>query len=79
MTFAGIADREAIENEMPWDSRDVATTLYGMLSATADTFPNHKAISYQLFSDPTAKAETLTWSRRRTLWPMCCPMRLKPS
>jgi len=74
MTFAGIADREAIENEMPWDSRDVATTLYGMLSATADTFPNHKAISYQLFSDPTAKAETLTWSQVKDRTTQCANM-----
>lgn len=49
MTFAGIADRDAIENEMPWGNRDFATTLYGMLSNTAGKFPTHKAISYQIF------------------------------
>lgn len=62
MTFAGIADRNAIENETPWDKRDVATTLYGMLSTTAKKHPDSKAISYQIFSDPKSKAETLTWS-----------------
>ena len=74
MTFAGIADREAIENEMPWEARDVAKTLYGMLSATADTFPSNKAISFQLFSDPTAKAETLTWSQLKDRTTQCANM-----
>ena len=32
MTFAGIEDRNAIAAEMPWEDRDVAKTLYGMLS-----------------------------------------------
>ena len=63
MTFAGIADRDAIQNEMPWEERDVPKTLYGMLSDTCAKFPNHKAISYQIFSDPKSKAETLTWSQ----------------
>ena len=61
MYFAGIADRDAIENEMAWADRDVATTLYEMLSATVEKFPSHKAISYQIFSDPNSKAETLSW------------------
>ena len=62
MTFAGIADRDAIEAEMAWEARDVAKTLYGMLSDTAARHPQNKAISYQIFSDPTCKAETLTWA-----------------
>ncbi|MGD1883673.1 MAG: acyl-CoA synthetase [Paracoccaceae bacterium] len=63
MGYAGIADRKAIEDEMPWAERDVPKTLYSMLSGTAQKFPNHSAISYQLFSGPTDKAETLTWSQ----------------
>jgi len=62
MSFAGVADREAIESEMPWEERPVAKTLYQMLSETAGKFPNHRAISYQLQSGPQDKAETLTWS-----------------
>jgi fatty-acyl-CoA synthase/long-chain acyl-CoA synthetase len=62
MSFAGVADREAIESEMPWEARPVAKTLYQMLSETAGKFPNHKAISYQIQSGPQDKAETLTWS-----------------
>jgi fatty-acyl-CoA synthase/long-chain acyl-CoA synthetase len=62
MTFASFEDRNAIENEMPWDQRDVPATLYGQLSKTAAAFPNRPAASFQLLSGPTDKAETLTWS-----------------
>ena len=73
-TFAGIADRDAIENEMPWAERDVAKTLYGMLSSTAQKFPNHNAISYQIFSDPNANAETLTWTDVKDRTTQCANM-----
>ncbi|MEO0764704.1 MAG: acyl-CoA synthetase [Pseudomonadota bacterium] len=74
MTFAGIADRDAIENEMPWGNRDFATTLYGMLSNTAGKFPTHKAISYQIFSDPKSKADTLTWAQLKDRTTQCANM-----
>ncbi|WP_146344061.1 acyl-CoA synthetase [Falsiphaeobacter marinintestinus] len=63
MGFAGLADRNAIENEMPWEERDLPKTLYKMLSNTADKFPNNKAVSYQLLSGPTDKVESFTWSQ----------------
>lgn len=63
MTFAGIDDRNAIEAEGPWAERDVAKTLYGMLSDTAGKFPNHNAVSYQIFSGPKDKAETFSWTQ----------------
>ncbi|MCE8009314.1 acyl-CoA synthetase [Aestuariivita sp.] len=62
MAFTGLPDKHAIETEMPWAERDVAKTLYAQLSQTAGKFPNHSAISYQIFSGPGDKAETLTWS-----------------
>jgi acyl-CoA synthetase (AMP-forming)/AMP-acid ligase II len=62
MSFASFEDRNAIENEMPWKDRDLPKTLYGQLSKTATAFPNRPAVSYQLFSGPTDKAETLSWS-----------------
>ncbi|WP_341234977.1 acyl-CoA synthetase [uncultured Sulfitobacter sp.] len=65
MSFAGIEDRNAIEAEMPWADRDVAKTMWGLLSNTAGKFPDHNAISYQLFSGPKDYAETLTWSQLR--------------
>ena len=61
MTYAGIEDRKRIEAEGPWASRDVPVTLFGMLSDTAAKFPDHKAVSYQIFSGPKDKAETFTW------------------
>ena len=74
MYFAGIADRDAIENEMAWADRDVATTLYEMLSATVEKFPSHKAISYQIFSDPNSKAETLSWFALKNRSTQCANM-----
>ena len=62
MAYAGMEDRNAIEAEMPWEDRDVPVTLYGLLSDTTAKFPNHNAMSYQLPSGPTDKAETLTWT-----------------
>lgn len=62
MSFAGIEDRDAIEAAMPWADRPLPKTLYALLSETAGKFPNHNAVSYQIFSGPTDKAETITWS-----------------
>ncbi len=62
MAFAGLEDKARIEQEMPWEERDVPVTFHQLLSRTADKFPNRNAITFQLFSGPTDKAETLTWS-----------------
>ncbi|AXI47522.1 acyl-CoA synthetase [Sulfitobacter sp. SK012] len=63
MTYAGYKDRNAIEAEMSWDTSDSPKTLYRLLEGTAKKFPNHNAISYQIFSGPKDKAETLSWSQ----------------
>jgi len=63
MAFAGVEDCDRIESEMPYSERDLPATLYGLLSRTAAKFPNNKAISYQMFSGPTDKAETLSWGQ----------------
>ncbi|MDA0963280.1 MAG: AMP-binding protein, partial [Proteobacteria bacterium] len=65
MAFMGLADKHVIEAEMPWSGRDVPATLWAQLSQTADRFPDHRAISYQIFSGPGDRAETLTWGRLR--------------
>lgn len=65
MTYASVADRDAIEAEMPWSERDIAKTLYGQLHRIAARHPDRPATSYQLLSDPGAKAETLSWSELR--------------
>ncbi|MEM9551438.1 MAG: acyl-CoA synthetase [Pseudomonadota bacterium] len=62
MGFAGIEDRTAIENEMPYDTRDLPVTLYQMLTNTVRKFPRHNAVSYQILSGAKDKAETLTWT-----------------
>ena len=62
MAFAGLPDKQRIENEMSWVERDVAKTLYAQLSQTAEKFPQNNAISYQIFSGPTDNAETLSWA-----------------
>ena len=61
MSYAGFADRDAIENEMPWAQRDVCSTLWQQISRTAETFPDRPAVSYQLTSGPADTSETLTW------------------
>ncbi len=63
MGFASIADRNVIEAEMPWAERDLPRTIFGMLSRTAGRFPERPAVSYQIFSGPKDKAETLTWEQ----------------
>ncbi|MEO1779342.1 MAG: AMP-binding protein, partial [Pseudomonadota bacterium] len=74
MPITGIADRDAIQNEMPWEERDVPKTLYGMLSETTQKYPTHKAISYQIFSAPKSKAETLTWTELKDRTTQCANM-----
>jgi fatty-acyl-CoA synthase/long-chain acyl-CoA synthetase len=63
MTFTSRQDVLAIQNEVPWEAREIPATLYQMLSATARAFPDRPAISYQLFSGPADKAVTLTWQQ----------------
>jgi acyl-CoA synthetase (AMP-forming)/AMP-acid ligase II len=63
MAFATIEDCIAMENEASWEERDNPVTLYQLLSRTTGKFPNNNAVSYQILSGPTDKAETLTWSQ----------------
>ncbi|NOD28667.1 acyl-CoA synthetase [Ruegeria atlantica] len=63
MAFVGLEDKKRMEQEMPWEDRDLPVTFHQLLSRTAGKFPNHNAMSFQLFSGPNDKAETLTWSQ----------------
>jgi len=65
MGFAGFEDCKAIEAQMPWQDRPLPRTLYQALEQTASKFPNSAAVSYQIFSGPKDKAETLTWAEVR--------------
>jgi acyl-CoA synthetase (AMP-forming)/AMP-acid ligase II len=60
--FASVEDRDAIEKEMAYAARDLPATLYQFLTRTRDAHPARNAVSFQLLSDPGARAETLTWS-----------------
>lgn len=60
--FAGIADRDAVEREMPYDKRDLPVTLYQFLTRTRDRHGARNAVSFQILSDPKARAETLSWN-----------------
>lgn len=60
-TFATREDTLAIENDMAYEDRDIPKTMYQFLSRTAGKYPDHNAISYQIFSGLSDKAETLTW------------------
>lgn len=61
MTFSTRQDVLDIQNEMPWEDRERPQTIHQMLGQTATAYPDRPAISYQLLSGPTDKAETLTW------------------
>ncbi|SFC66033.1 acyl-CoA synthetase [Tropicimonas isoalkanivorans] len=62
MTFASIADRDAIEREMPWKDRDLPTTIYEFLSEAGARHGARPAVTFQFFARPNAPAETFTWS-----------------
>jgi len=61
--FGSLADRNAIEAQLPWEDRDIPKTLYQMVKRASDKYGPRSAVSFQMFSDPKAKAETLTWKQ----------------
>ncbi|MFY9210913.1 MAG: acyl-CoA synthetase [Aestuariivita sp.] len=63
MAYSGLPDKRRIESEMPWEDRPVARTLYAQITQTAGKFQHHNAVSYQIFSGITDKAETLSWGQ----------------
>jgi acyl-CoA synthetase (AMP-forming)/AMP-acid ligase II len=60
--FANRDDVAGIEVERPWPESLPATTLYGLLSRTTARHGARNALSFQMFSGPKDKAETLTWT-----------------
>lgn len=60
--FSGVADRDAVEKEMPYDQRDLPVTLYQFLTRTREAHGSRNAISFQILSDPKSKAETWDWN-----------------
>jgi len=64
--FATLADCKAIEKESAWEDRDLPKTMYQFLTKTTEAHGNRNALSYQITSGPTDKAETLTWRALHT-------------
>ena len=60
--FASLADRDAVEQAMPYEQRDLPVTLYEFLSRTRQAHGERPAISFQMFSGAKDRAETLTWA-----------------
>ncbi len=65
MNFSSVEQRDAIEQEMAWDARDLPVTVYQAMQRTAGTHGARPAVSFQLFSGPKDPAETLTWTDLR--------------
>ncbi|AKS44930.1 fatty-acyl-CoA synthase/long-chain acyl-CoA synthetase [Octadecabacter temperatus] len=63
MTFASMADRNAIENEMTWEERDVAHSVWAQLGRNSVKFPDRDAVTFQMFSGENDPFETLNWSQ----------------
>ena len=61
--FATREDALAVENEMPYEERGLARTIYEQLARTTEKHADMPAMSFQCFSGATDKAETLSWSQ----------------
>ena len=59
---ATLADKRAIEAEMPFETRLVARTPFEQLAETARRYPERPALAFQLRSAPGDKAVRLTWA-----------------
>ena len=64
--FATLADCRTIEEEGAWEDLDLPRTMYQFLTKTTEKFGNRNALSYQITSGPTDKAETLSWRSLHT-------------
>lgn len=65
MSMTSIADRDALQSEMPWDKRDVSVTMYDFVDRAAQKYGASKGVSFQITSGPADKAETLNWQQVR--------------
>lgn len=61
--FLDASTSSAIEADAPWEGRNVPDTIYEVLTSTAKKHGDRPAVSFQLMSDPDARAETLTWNQ----------------
>ena len=61
MPYANVADRDAIENEMPWDARAMPVTTFALLSETAGKHGPRKATSFRR-KPPTCSGHSV-WAK----------------
>ena len=62
MEFSSLEARDAIEQDMAWEDRDVPNTVYKAICKTAEAHGGRSAVSFQLQSGVKDPAETLTWN-----------------
>ncbi|MCG6882886.1 MAG: acyl-CoA synthetase [Silicimonas sp.] len=67
MNFASIEQRNAIEQEMRWEDRDIPGTVYQAMQRTAGQHGARNAVTFQLLSGPKDPAETMTWNELRSM------------
>lgn len=60
--FGSPADVLAEARHMTWAERELPQTLHGLLARAAERHPDRPAVSFQMFSSPSARAETRTWA-----------------
>jgi fatty-acyl-CoA synthase len=61
--FRNADDLHAITASGPYGARDLPVTVHAALTRTRDAHGARPAVSFQLFSDPKAPAETLSWAQ----------------
>lgn len=61
LPFANHDDVRKIETDHPWPDVAPQQSIYALLSDVAMRHPARPAVTFQLFSDPDAQAETLDW------------------
>ncbi len=59
--FVSVADIRALEAEGPWADGGHARSMYDFITRTKAAHGARPAVSFQLTSGPTDKAQTLTW------------------
>ncbi|WP_138468910.1 acyl-CoA synthetase [Poseidonocella sp. HB161398] len=60
--FTDLSSARLIEAESPWSARGVPASVYQALRDVAARHGGRPAVTFQMFSDPQASAETLDWS-----------------
>lgn len=60
--FGSLADVRATEAEMPFAARALPKSMYEFLGRARAAHGTRPALTFQLFSDPASKSETLSWN-----------------